>query len=981
MKLKSLLALAAVALCGTANAQITAGDYFIQNVKSGAFLNGANDWGTKASVTKHGQKMTIAASGDGYTIDSHIANSTTAHFVAAGDNTYADGAAAAHTFELQSDGSYAIKDSNGKYLVQNDGTKVNFAGESVTDAAKWNLISMDDVAELMATASVTAPVDATFYIGDANFSRNNQYKSLWIVSSDCTNKNLGGGNNVNFCAESWHSSFTISQTINVPNGVYGVTAQGFVRSDGGDITEAVFFANGVTQAFPEKTGAENSMTDASNSFSNGAYTIDKMIVAVTDGTLEVGVKNTSNSLWCIWDNFELTYYGDVSIAEVELAEYVNAYKEAMDAAKALLDADMSEDAKAALNEAITNNTVDFNNTTEKALTEATNNLKEATKVAQAAADKKAWENKRDELIAEGKGTDLTELLVNAAFEMGNLTGWTSVDGGNIANNTNYNTSKFVERWLNGVALGNGSLTHDAINLPAGLYTIKVDAQNLEQYNGNAAGKGLFLRAAGEEVEIGARGIYSMLVKLDEAQDVTIAIVQDNCTGNWVCYDNIQLIYEGEDLPALTAVTGNMNAEVASAQTNALAAYNANKTVANYNAAAAAISAAEDSKAKYDAVSAKVSTLDDAGKAAFAETATGAKYAANTYVDEDITADYITAVKAQGVGADMTAAAHTSWDGQSGTVAAQYCPDMPGAPERYQAGAFTGDVMTMTITGLKEGTYKVVLRGGASYTSGRGFDGGTGQNRAYLFANDALYSLEVYDRTVITEGTVETAELTCGVNEDGTLKMGIQNKTMGANWFVVKLESITYMSESLPTTDVELAVSEAQYATFMAPFDAELPAGVKAYTVDGIGEDNELVMTETTIKANTPVVLFSESPVSKTLTGVSEAEAATYTEGLLTGVYAPVEITAGYVLQNGEKGVKFYAVSADDAITVPANKAYLTTTSEAKALGFPAVATAINALTTGGVEAIYSTNGVKQSKLQKGMNIIMVNGQAQKVLVK
>lgn len=112
-------------------------------------------------------------------------------------------------------------------------------------------------------------------------------------------------------------------------------------------------------------------------------------------------------------------------------------------------------------------------------------------------------------------------------------------------------------------------------------------------------------------------------------------------------------------------------------------------------------------------------------------------------------------------------------------------------------------------------------------------------------------------------------------------------------------------------------------------------GALSDIVDGIGEEGELIMTETSIKANVPVILFSgaqvienltgfsETPATETLTGVSLAEAETYTAGLLTGVYAPVEITSGYVLQNLGSKIKFYRVSEDNAITIPANKAYLT----------------------------------------------------------
>lgn len=352
---------------------------------------------------------------------------------------------------------------------------------------------------------------------------------------------------------------------------------------------------------------------------------------------------------------------------------------------------------------------------------------------------------------------------------------------------------------------------------------------------------------------------------------------------------------------------------------------------------------------------------------------------------DIKAAYIAALKVAGPVVDITDLASPTWVGQGGNVPDWACPDAPGQPERFANAPYVGDVMTQTITGLKNGTYRVTLHGGASTTGERdGFEVLTGKNRAYFFANDALQSLEVYSRTTIEAGTVETAVLECGV-KDGTLKFGIQNLTLGANWFVLYLESIEYISESLPATDVTLAVGEAKYATFIAPFEYEVPAGVKAYTVDGVDADAAtLVMTEkTTVPANTPVVLYAESPVSTTVSGVSEAAGMNYTVGLLTGVYGDLEITAGYVLQNqAEDGVKFYAVSAESPKTVPANHAYLTVPagSEVKAFGFDAIATAIQNIEVAKAAqngAIFNLAGQQLNGLQKGINI--VNGK--KVLVK
>lgn len=210
---------------------------------------------------------------------------------------------------------------------------------------------------------------------------------------------------------------------------------------------------------------------------------------------------------------------------------------------------------------------------------------------------------------------------------------------------------------------------------------------------------------------------------------------------------------------------------------------------------------------------------------------------------------------------------------------------------------------------------------------------TGALSEVLVAKDYNNAGDNLEITKNADGSYSADPIVINLAKGEYLKLPVK-VTVLLTYTGIEIKEPAYFTKSgmlltkLPTTDTDLIVTEAQYATFICPFDAELPAGVKAYTVNGIGEDNELVLEETSILANTPMILYSETPIEETLTGVSEAEAATYTVGLLTGVYAPVEITDGYVLQNQEEGgVKFYHVSADNPVTVPANKAYLTTTGE------------------------------------------------------
>ncbi len=218
--------------------------------------------------------------------------------------------------------------SNGSVMYGYNGTNTVIDATGVTNAenAKWQIFTEEEMNASLSKATQANPVDATFLIHDPDFGRNNRYAGGLANNKDhikgadldaawdfqASNKDNSGANE-NFCVESYHSLFALSQTLaNAPKGVYSLTAQGFYRQDGSDNEHLpVFYANDETKVFPLKTGSENSMTDASNSFIAGKYTIDPIFVEVTEeGKLTIGTKLEGNTnLWCIWDNFVLTYYG------------------------------------------------------------------------------------------------------------------------------------------------------------------------------------------------------------------------------------------------------------------------------------------------------------------------------------------------------------------------------------------------------------------------------------------------------------------------------------------------------------------------------------------------------------------------------------------------------------------------------------------------------------------------------------------------
>ena len=304
--------------------------YIIKNVESGMFWGAGNDWGTQASLVAHPEYVKLDPNGDGtYKLESQVNNGGTKYYF---NGSYMDNdQPVALTITKLENGNYTI--ANGTNYFGWDGTSTVLGQNLAADSknAEWTIQSLDDAKAALVNATVEAPMDATLLIEDHDFGRNNRYVDNWTI--EASNKTLSGGNNKNNCAESFHSTFMLSQVLQgAPKGVYAMTAQGFYRQDGTDNDNLpYFYANEEKATFPLLTGSEDKMSAASESFTAGKYTIDPIFVKVEEGgTLTIGAKlETNTALWCIWDNFVLTYYGNCDLAEAKfsgLVAQVNALK-------------------------------------------------------------------------------------------------------------------------------------------------------------------------------------------------------------------------------------------------------------------------------------------------------------------------------------------------------------------------------------------------------------------------------------------------------------------------------------------------------------------------------------------------------------------------------------------------------------------------------------------------------------------------------
>ena len=316
--------------------------YIIGNAESSLFWGAGNDWGTQATLVAHPVyvKLDYNEADSTYKLESQVSQNG---YYFNGD--YMDTNAPlsltikkietplGYEDDAETKPVYGYTIANGDNYFGWDGTST-ILGKNLTatdEKAIWLIMPLDEAKAGLVNATLEEPLDATLLIEDHDFGRNNRNAGFWKM--EASNKNLCGGDYTNMCAESWHSNFTLSQTLaDAPAGIYALTAQGFYGQDGTDNEHLpVFYANDATKTFPLKTGNEDSMSKASASFSAGLYTIEPLVFELKEGeTLTIGAKLEGNtSLWCIWDNFNLTYYGKNTTLEDVEAESLRKEVEAL----------------------------------------------------------------------------------------------------------------------------------------------------------------------------------------------------------------------------------------------------------------------------------------------------------------------------------------------------------------------------------------------------------------------------------------------------------------------------------------------------------------------------------------------------------------------------------------------------------------------------------------------------------------------------
>lgn len=198
-------------------------------------------------------------------------------------------------------------------------------------------------------------------------------------------------------------------------------------------------------------------------------------------------------------------------------------------------------------------------------------------------------------------------------------------------------------------------------------------------------------------------------------------------------------------------------------------------------------------------------------------------------------------------------------------------------------------------------------------------------------------------------------------------------------------TLMFMSADVDDYSYTLNVSAAGAATLVLPFEAAIPEGVEAYTIEVQGEKAVGTALENTIPANTPVIVKAEEG-TYTFAGTTIWQRSEATDGALTGVFSKTIVPEGaYILTLSNDELAFRKVDGTTN-TVGANRAYLT----AEAAGIKVLSIDFDGTATGigevegspsmertsssaklKAETVYDLSGrrIDNSQMKKGLYIV------------
>lgn len=254
------------------------------------------------------------------------------------------------------------------------------------------------------------------------------------------------------------------------------------------------------------------------------------------------------------------------------------------------------------------------------------------------------------------------------------------------------------------------------------------------------------------------------------------------------------------------------------------------------------------------------------------------------------------------------------------------------------------------------------------------NGKNASNSNYLTfdANVTWNSVEAWVPLTTTFSIIEETEVEMGIYSWG---QNIQDNQQG----FFQVDDFQLVRNGNAPTSYARTTTTGKYGTICLPYAANAD-GATVYNAEV--DNGYVTLTETeSMEAGKPYI-YQATAETQTFTYAGAPVPAPIANDPLTGVFTETAVPVGsYVLQTHNDEQMFYIVEEGAQPTLSANKAYLTAPSAGvNTLAFADNTTTaiqtVEALTTGKA-AIYDLNGRQLKQLQKGVNI--VNGV--KVLVK
>lgn len=802
---------------------------------------------------------------------------------------------------------------------------------------------------------------------------------------------------------------TIQATITGlnPSTTYSFTIRARVRQTNGQTK----IANGITMQVGEGTPVDIS---SGTIFGTGPFFIGNFsAVGETnaEGTLTttITVAANSNISW-------LSFYNAKYTEGEDLSAYIADYEFALANATAALSKGMDPNLRSALQSTVdTYSSVDTTNKT-------------ALITAKEALDAALTDEIRAS-VAELEGSSINRWAKtgnSANFQVNTWSGEGATDGSNM-------TTPFLQNWQgkeNG-ALGDAVMTYTLTDQAQGYYRVSALIRSLNE-NGGAtpAGTFIFANTAIERAYNGTactNGVYDEpevygYVGADGNLSIGIKIIRGNV--NWVSFKNFKVEYVGTTLTA--EMVSNLTEEAPSftynvtAQATLDAAVNALSSLTNDNYVAAG-SAIETAYHERDIDLSGLNTAIANAEAAASGKVLG--FAAGEYAPynnvEVITALATAKAIDQATATDQTVITNAtnalnaaSWNENTEEMNAIYdgsfeyaystsgnvkpfgwhaTNDRDNATNvRYMWDAATNAGLSATSTdkalftkyeayyGQEEG-YTMPLKANTVYeltfvyggwndckkdgyvtmTDPNGANIEVTVSRLPLDATNGHQDASVWKSYKARFQTSEAGNYVLGLRKDN------DGSTIQSQYVYGDMKLFTAKAENIDFT------FKADYGTLILPFEAEIPAGMEAYTCTET-EDNGITLKleqATTLEANTPYVLKKVGATYDfTFSGIAFSLASSYEVGLLTGTLVDTTAPVGsLVLQNQPAGLGFYGVETDN-ITVKANRVYVTEEAAGiniQTLLLPGFESGINDVkVTDDVVDVYTIDGVKVKKAVK-----------------